>query len=63
MIVLPKPIKAHIRKISELTEYERERYEAELGNNERVEKLLDKYRAADDENRTSYRDRIKNIFR
>lgn len=63
MIVLPKPIKAHIRKISELTEYERERYETELGNNERVEKLLYKYRAADDENRKSYRDRIKNIFR
>lgn len=61
--VLPKPIEAHIKKASELTEYERGLYEIKHGSNEKVEKLLKKYRAVDDENYESYRDKLKNIFR
>ena len=30
MIVLPKPIKAHIKDVNNLTEYERQLYEKEL---------------------------------
>lgn len=62
-IVLPKPVKAHIKKISSLNEYERGIYEAQASCNERVDKLLKKYPSPDDENRESYRERIKNLFR
>lgn len=63
MAVLPKPIKAHIKKVDELTEYEMELYLSKLGSNEKVEKLLKKYRSADDENYESYRDKLKKLFR
>lgn len=62
-IVLPKPVKAHIKKVSSLSEYERKVYEAENAGNERVEKLLRKYSSPDDENRETYRDKLRNIFR
>lgn len=62
-IVLPKPVKAHIKKVSELTVYERRIYDEQSESNERVDKLLRKYPSPDDENRESYREKLKNIFR
>ncbi|MBR2619847.1 MAG: HutD family protein [Firmicutes bacterium] len=44
MIVLPKPIKAHIKKVDSLTEYELELYLKEQGENEMTDKLLKKYK-------------------
>ena len=41
---MPKPVKAHIKDINNLTPYEQGVYEAELGRNERVEKLMKKYK-------------------
>lgn len=48
MIVLPKPVRKHIKNIDNLTPYERKVYEEELGTNERVEKLMKKYKAPQD---------------
>lgn len=62
MIMLPKPIKAHMKNVAELTEYERELYESVDTGNVRVEKLLKKYSNDEDEKRESYRDKIKNLF-
>lgn len=62
-IVLPKPINAHIKKVSSLNEYEREIFEAQAGCNERVDKLLKKYPSPDDETGESYREKIKKIFK
>lgn len=44
MIVLPKPIKAHIKSIDSLTEYEMHLYENEQGGNDMTDKLLKKYK-------------------
>lgn len=44
MIVLPKPIKAHIKKVDSLTEYEMQLYLKEQGENEITDKLLKKYK-------------------
>ena len=44
MIVLPKPIKAHIKKVDSLTEYEMQIYLREQGENEMTDKLLKKYK-------------------
>lgn len=44
MIVLPKPIKAHIKKVETLTEYEMQLYLKEQGENEMTDKLLRKYK-------------------
>lgn len=44
MIVLPKPIKAHIKKVDSLTEYEMQLYLKEQGENEMTDKLLKKYK-------------------
>lgn len=44
MIVLPKPIEAHIKKIEDLTEYEMKLYLNEQGENEMTDKLLRKYK-------------------
>lgn len=44
MIVLPKPIKAHIKKVDTLTEYEMQLYLNEQGENEMTDKLLRKYK-------------------
>lgn len=41
---LPKPVKAHIKDINNLTPYEQAVYEAELGRNERLEKIMKKYK-------------------
>ncbi len=49
MIILPKPIKAHIKDVNDLTEYERQQYERELGKNEMTDKLLHKYRHSGEE--------------
>lgn len=62
MAVLPKPIKAHIKNIDELTEYERKIYEAQRGEDEQLEKLLRKYKEHDEEEET-YRDKFKSIFK
>ncbi len=44
MTVVPKPVRKHIKKVSELTPYEQRIREEELGHNERVEKILKKYK-------------------
>lgn len=44
MIVLPKPISAHIKKVDSLTEYEMQIYLREQGENEMTDKLLKKYK-------------------
>ena len=44
MIVLPKPINAHIKKVDSLTEYEMQLYLKEQGENEMTDKLLKKYK-------------------
>lgn len=43
LIALPKPIKSHIKKISELTEYEKKIYERQKSENKRADKILKKY--------------------
>jgi len=44
MIVLPKPISAHIKKYSELTTYERQLFEEQIDYDPHHEKLMYKYR-------------------
>lgn len=44
MPFVPKPVKAHIKDINNLTPYEQSVYEAELGRNERLEKIMKKYK-------------------
>ena len=44
MIVLPKPIKAHIKPVDNLTDYERHLYEKELEENGMTDKILKKYK-------------------
>ena len=44
MLVLPKPIKAHIKQVDSLTEYERQLYEKELAENPATDKILKKYK-------------------
>lgn len=44
LIVLPKPIKAHMKDVKDLTEYELQLYEKELGKNVTTDKLLKKYK-------------------
>lgn len=41
---MPKPVKPHIKDINNLTPYEQGVYEAEKGRNERVEKIMKKYK-------------------
>lgn len=44
--VVPKPTRAHIKNIDELTDYEAAVRERELNTNERLDKLLNKYKRA-----------------
>ena len=48
---MPKPVKPHIKDINNLTPYEQGVYEVELGRNERLEKILKKYK-----NSSAFRD-------
>lgn len=48
---MPKPVKPHIKDINNLTPYEQGVYDAELGRNERLEKILKKYK-----NSSAFRD-------
>jgi len=41
---LPKPIRAHIKKVEDLSEVERKIYEEEKNSNKRVEKILKRYK-------------------
>ena len=41
---MPKPIRKHIKEIDKLTPYEQKVRNAELGRNERVEKMMKKYK-------------------
>lgn len=43
-MVLPKPIRAHIKKIEDLSEFEKKIYEEEKSCNKRAEKILKKYK-------------------
>lgn len=44
MLVVPKPVRKHIKKVENLTPYEQRVREEELGSNERLEKVLKKYK-------------------
>jgi len=46
LMVLPRPIRGHIKRVDDLTEAERQLFEAEerRGRDERTAKLLDKYK-------------------
>ncbi len=44
LLLLPKPIKAHIKKTDSLTEYERKLYEQELSANPLTDKIFKKYK-------------------
>jgi hypothetical protein len=44
LIALPKPIRAHIKKIDDLSENEMKMYEQEKNSNKRTEKILKKYK-------------------
>lgn len=44
MLVLPKPIAKHMKKIGELTPYEQKLFDSEANSNPRLEKLLKKYK-------------------
>ena len=48
MTVLPKPIARHIKRIDSLSPYERKLYEEDCGRNERVERLLSKYKTQEE---------------
>ncbi len=48
MLVLPKPIAKHIKRIDGLTPYERRLYEEDCGRNERLESIMDKYKTQDE---------------
>ena len=41
---MPKPVRKHIKNLDELTPYERGVYEANLGRNEQMEKVMKKYK-------------------
>ena len=41
---MPKPVHKHIKDLDKLTPYEQEVYESQLGRNERVEKIMKKYK-------------------
>lgn len=41
---VPKPVRKHIKDVDKLTPYEQKVREAELGRNERVEKMLNRYK-------------------
>lgn len=43
LAILPKPIKSHIKKISELTEVEKELYQNQIKQNRRADNILKKY--------------------
>lgn len=44
-VATPKPVRKHIKDINNLTPYEQGLYERELNSNERVEKILKKYKS------------------
>lgn len=51
MVVVPKPVAKHIKDIDKLTLYEQKVYDAELNTNERVEKLMKKYKTPEERSR------------
>lgn len=61
MIVLPKPISAHIKKQSELRRYEQELFEEQLDRDDRREKLLYRYRDRSGEQYEGRADFIKKL--
>ncbi|MBK5247466.1 MAG: hypothetical protein JJE49_09410, partial [Peptostreptococcaceae bacterium] len=44
LMVLPKPIRAHIKKVEDLSELEKRIYEEDKNGNKRAEKILKKYK-------------------
>lgn len=44
MLVLPKPIKAHIKRVDSLTEYEQKLYERDKDDNPELDKIFRKYK-------------------
>ena len=44
MCTVPKPVRKHMKKVSQLTPYEQRIREEELGRNERLEKIMKKYK-------------------
>lgn len=50
LMILPKPIRAHIKAVDSLTEYERRIYEQEMSKNDMTDKILKKYKYSGKEN-------------
>lgn len=44
MAVVPKPVRKHIKDVNNLTPYEQKVFEKEMGTNERLERLMKKYK-------------------
>ena len=49
MILLPKPIRAHMKRPEELNAMERNIYMKQNGEDERMDRLMKKYSSTDDE--------------
>ena len=61
MIILPKPIAAHVKKSSELNKFEQELFEKQLDYDEHQEKLMYKYRDRSGEKYKSRKDFISKL--
>ncbi|MDO4545089.1 MAG: HutD family protein [Bacillota bacterium] len=63
-LVLPKPIKAHIKDVENLTEYEQKLYEQQQEENPEAEKVLKKYKmTANDEYKRNYESKLKKLWK
>ena len=61
MLILPKPISAHIKSHTELNEYEKKLYDEQLDYDPRQEKLMRKYRDRSGEEYKNRRDFISRL--
>lgn len=60
--IVPKPVRAHIKDINNLTPYEQGVYEREQGTNERIERLLKKYKNTGKESYDENGNRLDKTF-
>ncbi|NLD18672.1 MAG: HutD family protein [Clostridiales bacterium] len=49
IIVLPTPIKAHIKNVEDLNDFQRKLYEEDQGGEQNLAKLMNKYKSSDEE--------------
>lgn len=64
IVILPTPIKAHMKPVEELNEFERKLYEEEGNTDQDLEKLMGKYKSSDEEGfLRKGESRIKRLFK